>query len=263
MPVLLVSLASGAAIAGEPAPDDRYRHLVDRYRSGDAGAAGDLAEAARSGWLPRDPCRGRAECEAAAVLNLDAASRLLGALLADRADTLVGATRSLVSRQSASFAFDWLLAAGFLHQSYGRHRPAFDLYAAAIALLPRDPSALLARATALEFSVISDGFGGVVVSDRDVWRFIEPGGEPPRELSYQLANPRTETPYRGLLLEVLTRQYRDVLDLDPSATPARSRRGCSTTWGVVGPSLRLSARSAPGSLSRGDRGQRSGQGRSS
>jgi tetratricopeptide (TPR) repeat protein len=164
-------------------------------------------------------------CEAAAVLNLDAAARLLGAALPDRADALAGATRPLVSRQSLTFAFDWLLATGYLNHGYGYHSRAFDLYAAAIVLRPRDPSALLARATALEFSVIPDGFGGVVVSDRDVWQFIEPGSEPPVELAFKLSNPKTDAPYRQLLLEVLTRQYREVLDLDPSLSEARLRLG--------------------------------------
>jgi tetratricopeptide (TPR) repeat protein len=146
-------------------------------------------------------------------------------MLVDPADDLVGATHPLVSRQSPTFAFDWLLAAGSLLQGYGNHGRGFQLYDAALELRPRDPAALLWRATALEFSVIPDGFGAVVVADRDVWRFIEPGSEPPRGLSYELANPRTQNPYRGLLLEVLTRQYRDVLHLDPASTEARLRLG--------------------------------------
>jgi tetratricopeptide (TPR) repeat protein len=189
-------------------------------------AARDLAEALGSGApLPRDWCRGGEVCAAAAVLNLHAASLLFGALHGDRADELIDATRPPVNRQAEPFALGWLLAAGSLHQSYGDHATAFDLYTAALELRPTDPSALLARATALEFSVIPDGFGAVVVADRDVWRFLQPGGEPPRELSYQLANPRTETPYRRLLLELLTRQYRDILEIDPALAEARLRLG--------------------------------------
>jgi tetratricopeptide (TPR) repeat protein len=223
--VLLVSLAGGVATAGGLEPDDRYLRLVDRYRSGEAGAASELAEVVRSGWLPRAQCRARAECEAAAVLNLHAASRLYEARVVDRGDDLVGATRPMVSRQAAAFAFDWLLAAGFLHQGFGDHGRGFDLYTAGLALRPRNASALLARATALEFSVLPDGFGGIVVSDRDVWRVLYGGGEPPSELSYQLANPRTEAPYRGHLLELVRRQYRAVLELDPASTEARLRLG--------------------------------------
>jgi tetratricopeptide (TPR) repeat protein len=130
-----------------------------------------------------------------------------------------------VSRQRASFIFDWRLAAGSLHQAFGDHARAFGLYAAALELRPRDPSALLARATALEFSVITDGFGAVAVGDVNVWQFLSPSGTPPLELSFQLANPRTQTPYRGLLLEFLTRQYRDILEFDPARTEARLRLG--------------------------------------
>jgi tetratricopeptide (TPR) repeat protein len=130
-----------------------------------------------------------------------------------------------VSRQAATFAFDWLLASGALQQSYGNHARAFRCYAAALELRPADPSALLARATALEFSVLPDGFGAVVVADWDIWQLLEPGGEPPRELAYRLANPRTEAPYRRLLLEILTQQYRHVLELDSARTEARLRLG--------------------------------------
>jgi tetratricopeptide (TPR) repeat protein len=222
---LLASVVVGWATDQEPGPDDAYRRLVARYRSGDTEAARDLAEAVNAGRLPRGPCPGRAECEAAAVLNLDAAAWLLGATRGDRAEDLVGATRPLVSRQSATFAFDWLLAAGSLHQRYANHARGFELYASALELRPGDPLALLARATALEFSVMPDGFGAVVVADRDVWRLLQPGGEPPAELAFKLANPRTETPYRRLLLEFLTRQYRDILEVDPALAEARLRLG--------------------------------------
>jgi tetratricopeptide (TPR) repeat protein len=130
-----------------------------------------------------------------------------------------------VSRQAAAFAFDWLLAAGFLHQGFGNHGRGFDLYAAALALRPRNASALLARATALEFSVLPDGFGGIVVADRDVWELLEPGGDAPSELAYKLANPRSEAPWRRYLLEFLTRQYRSLLELDPALREARLRLG--------------------------------------
>jgi tetratricopeptide (TPR) repeat protein len=217
-----VITASAASPQDEPASAE-YRRLVRLYRAGDPQAARSLLEAGVP--LPKEPCHGRVECEAAAVLNLDAAAFLLGAAQGDRARTLVDATRPLVSRQAAAFTLDWHLAAGYLHQGYGNHAWAFELYAAALALRPGDPSALLARATALEFSVLPDGFGAVVVTDRDVWRLLEPGGEPPRELAYQLANARSEAPYRRLLLEFITRQYRDVLARDPTRAEARLRLG--------------------------------------
>ncbi len=223
LPVLLASL--GAAAATAEGPEDQYRRLVDRYRSGDREAAGELAEAVNSGWLPRGPCQGGAECEAAAVLNLEAASRLLKAMRVDRATDLVGATRLLVNRQSPGFAFDWLLAAGLLHQSYGDHGHGFELFAAALDLRPDSPTALLARATALEASVIPDGFGGVLVAERSVWRLLYPVGHPPPELSHLLANPRSEKPYRRMLLDYVARQYRTILDLDSSSTEARLRLG--------------------------------------
>ena len=216
-------VASAGATAPDEAPSAEYRRLVRLYRAADPEAALGLLEAGVP--PPKDPCQGREECEAAAVLNLDAAGLLLAAGQADRASALVEATRPLANRQATAFRLDWLLAAGYLHQRYADHARAFALYAAALELRPRDPSALLARATALEFSVLPDGFGAVVVGDRDVWRFLEPGGEPPRELAYQLANARTETPYRRLLLEFVTRQYRDVLELDPAQAEARLRLG--------------------------------------
>jgi tetratricopeptide (TPR) repeat protein len=227
--VLAFLLASAALGRATEPPEEEldYRHLVLLYRSGGAEAAGELARAVDSGarW-PRDWCRGREECEATAVLSLHAASILLVAAREENAERLVEATRPLVSRQNATFAFDWLLTAGALHQAHANHARAFRLYVEALRLRPADPSALLARATALEHSVIPDGFGAVVVADRDVWQILEPGGgEPPRELSYQLANPRTQAPWRQRLLELLTRQYRDVLELDSSRTEARLRLG--------------------------------------
>jgi tetratricopeptide (TPR) repeat protein len=217
-----VIASPGAFAQDEPASAD-YRRLVRLYRAGDAQAARRFVEAGVP--LPKDPCRGRDECEAAAVLNLDAAELLHGTMQPDRARALVEATLPLATRQAAAFTFDWLLAAGYLHQGYGNHARAFEYYAAALGMRPGDPSALLAQATALEFSVLPDGFGAVVVADGDVWRLLEPGREPPRELAYQLANPRSEAPYRRLLLEFLTRQYRDVLELDPGRTEAALRLG--------------------------------------
>jgi len=224
--LLVASGATGWTASQEPRPDDGYRSLVARYRSGDGGAAADLAVAVSAdGRLPPSGCHGGGECEAAAVLNLHAASLLFGVAQRDRAGALVEATLPLASRQSSAFAFDWLLAAGSLHQAYSDHARAFGLYAAALELRPGDPSALLARATALEFSAIPDGFGAVVVADRDVWRLLQPRGEPPAALAFKLANPRTETPYRRLLLEFLTRQYRNILELDSTRTEARLRLG--------------------------------------
>jgi len=225
VPVLLLSLAAGAAAAEERVPDDQYRRLVDRYRSGDREAAGELAEAVNSGWLPRGSCQGGAECQAAAVLNLEAASRLFKTMRVDRAADLIDATRLLVNSQSSGFAFDWLLAAGLLHQGYGDHGHGFELFAAALDMRPGNPSALLARATALEASVIPDGFGGLLVAERSVWRLLYPVGHRPPELSHQLANPKSEKPYRRMLLDYLARQYRTVLDHDSTATEARLRLG--------------------------------------
>ncbi|HYN01170.1 MAG TPA: tetratricopeptide repeat protein, partial [Vicinamibacteria bacterium] len=216
-------IASASAFAQDESARAEYRRLVRLFRAGDQRAARGLAEAGVP--MPKQPCRGSEECEAAAVLNLDAAALLLEAGRAERATALVDATRPLASRQAATFTFDWLLAAGYLHQGYGNHAWAFEYYAAALGLRPGDPTALLARATALEFSVLPDGFGGLVVADRDVWRLLEPGGEPPRELAYQLANARSEAPYRRLLLEFVTRQYRDVLARDPAQAEARLRLG--------------------------------------
>ncbi|HSD27252.1 MAG TPA: hypothetical protein VLL75_08105 [Vicinamibacteria bacterium] len=224
--LVLASAAAGWAAGQQPETEGEYQRLVARYRSGDTEAAASHAVAVASGApLPRGACGSADECQAVAVLNLHAASLLFGVMQVDRARAILDATRPLVSRPAAAFAFAWLLAAGSLHQAYADHARAFGLYAAALELRPGNSSALLARATALEFSAIPDGFGAVVVADRDVWSVLYPGGQPPRELSSHLANRRTETPYRRVLLEFLTRQYRALLDVDSSSTEARLRLG--------------------------------------
>jgi tetratricopeptide (TPR) repeat protein len=230
--VLILGLACFLAAAAQPAArvDAPYPGLVARYRTGDRSAARDLARDPASVLRaliqkPAAWCHVPDECRAAAVLNLEASSLLSARRLQKDAGALLDATVALVNRQSASFAFAWLLAAGHAHQAYGDHASAYALYSQALDLKRADPDALLARATALEFSVIPDGFGAIVVADQDVWRLLAAGSEPPAELSYRLATASKDDPARRHLLQLLTVQYRDVLQLDPARNEARLRLG--------------------------------------
>lgn len=223
---LAVVLASAVPLGAEASAGAAAPDLVARYRAGDPGAARSLAGAVASGmrW-PKTPCGGWGDCEAAAVLGLDAASLLLASRREGQADVLIRETASQASRLSPGFAFEWLLGAGSLLQAYGRHDRAFGLHVRALDLRSNDPDALLGRATALEFSVIPDGFGAIAVADRDVWPFIEAGSDPPPGLSQRLADPKSPDPARWRLLEVLTGQYRSILLLDPGRHEARLRLG--------------------------------------
>jgi tetratricopeptide (TPR) repeat protein len=223
---LAVVLACAAPLGAEASGGVDAPALVARYRAGDPGAARALAGAVASGmrWPPA-PCGGWADCEAAAVLGLDAASVLIAGRREGQADGLIRETASQVSRLAPGFAFDWLLGAGSLLQAYGRHDRAFGLHMRAIDLRPNDPDALLGRATALEFSALPDGFGAIAVADRDVWPFIEAGSDPPSGLSQRLADPKSTDSSRWRLLEVLTGQYRSILLLDPGRPEARLRLG--------------------------------------
>jgi hypothetical protein len=204
----ILTLPPPTGLAGGRDGAEDYPRLVERYGAGDREAADFLASALGAmGREPRVACHGREECEAAAVLNLDAAAILLEERREDRAGALLEATHPFVARQAAGFALDWLLAAAALRQAYGNHSEAFTLYQLALGRRPRESRALLGRATALEFSAIPDGFGGVVVADRDVWRELRAGGDTPAGLSSLLADPKGH-PYRRLLLEHLTRLYR-------------------------------------------------------
>jgi tetratricopeptide (TPR) repeat protein len=224
--ILALPPAAGLAEGRDGRGPEDYLQLVARYRNGDPEAAQILAAAMGAGSrVPPEPSHGRAECEAAAVLNLETAAVLCRGGREHLAGELLDATRGLLARQASGFAFDWLLAAAALHQAYADHARAFRLYERALDLRPRDPLALLGLTTALEFSAIPDGFGGVGVSPRDIWPFLQVSGEPPSDLAFQLANPRADEPYRRLLLEHLTRRYREVLALDRSLAEARLRLG--------------------------------------
>ena len=233
-PALLAALlfagTSSAARPEDAARREEYRRLVELYRTGDAEAAA----ASLASWPARDLARataraeshGRLEDRSAAVLDLHAAALALGSGREKEAAALIDAGVVLVGRPGlgGSFAPSWQLAAGYLLQSFGDRARAFRHYAAALALRPGDPEALLARATALEFSALPDGFGGIVVADRDVWPFLAAGGVSPAELS-ALLHGGSKTPYGRFLLESLTRQYRDVLARDSSLAEARLRLG--------------------------------------
>jgi tetratricopeptide (TPR) repeat protein len=225
--VALVAAVLSASAHAAVEAGDAYRRLVARYREGDRQAARELAVDSPL-LLPsrRVPCGpGAGGCEAAAVLNLEALSLLFEGRRRDTAAELLDATLPVVRRSGADFAFDWLLAAGALCQAWADHAGAFRLYQEALALRPADAGAIFARATTLEFSVIPDGFGALVVADQDVWPLLQLPGWPPSELAYRLANPKSEGSTRPRLLEVVTREYRDVLRRDPAATEARLRLG--------------------------------------
>jgi tetratricopeptide (TPR) repeat protein len=205
-----------------------YSQLVERYRSGDAHAASDLVWMLSSGAPWGGPqCATPAQCRAAAVLDLEASARLCAEGRTADAATLTEETLPLVERRRDELAFDWLLAAGHLLQAHGDHGRAYPLYARALRLEPKDPAALLAQATALEFSVLPDGFGGTPVSAEEVAEVLLPGRGRERSpnLAYELANPKSESPARRDLLGLLTRRYRDLLGIDPTRTEARLRLG--------------------------------------
>jgi hypothetical protein len=144
--VLLASAATDRATGQETAADDAHRRLVGRYRAGDTVAARSVTSAVDSRTpLPRGACQGREECEAAAVLNL-AASLLFGGMHGEGARDLIESTLPLVSRQAATFTFDWLLAAGALHQAYADPpvpsgcTPQLELRPGSVGLLARAAS---------------------------------------------------------------------------------------------------------------------------
>jgi tetratricopeptide (TPR) repeat protein len=228
----LLGSAGVAARAQSPARAD-YERLVRRYREG-----GWLAPAEElAGWpskavaeiLPRWRCGSRKECRAAAVLDLNAAALLFAAERREEAGVLLRDGRARLDEpgQDDRFAFAWHLASGYLCQAYAAHDEAFGCYARALSLRRDDPMALLARATALEFSVLPDGFGGFAVAGQNVWPFLSMTmGEPPSDLLFLLANPSAGAPqYRRALLESLTREYRSVLQRDRSLDEARLRLG--------------------------------------
>jgi tetratricopeptide (TPR) repeat protein len=227
--------------AGDKVPplQDEYEALIARYRSGDAEAPSTLASwpPAEVGRLARDlDCFDRSKCEAAAVLQLESAARSFqrGRLASAAAQGATGgeivarlADRSpgRVARETSEFLFRWFLAAGNLSQGYGLHADAFALYTAALDVRPTGASAVLARATAIEASVLPDGFGGVLLSE-DVLRPLlgyMPGQPVASGLDERVGDPASTDHVRGLW--VLAREYRAVLDADATSDEARLRLG--------------------------------------
>jgi len=226
-------LAPGTSPSGaeriEPPLRQAFARLVQRYASDPEPVAEQIAS-----WREHDlrdavdhaGCRGSRECRTAAVLDLHIAALLFDRQRTEDAVRLIDAGLALVEPSfDVGFLVSWHLAAGYLCQAHGDHARAFTHYSSALERRPDDLSALLARATALEFSAIPDGFGGIVVAAGDVWPFLATGGAPPAELSALLKNAHGETPYRRLLLEWLTREYRHLLARDGSLAEARLRLG--------------------------------------
>jgi tetratricopeptide (TPR) repeat protein len=231
----------GLAGADEKTPplQDEYEALIARYRSGDAGAASTLAA-----WPPAEvrrlarglDCFHRSRCEAAAVLQIESAARSFDAGRFDYAAaevttggeivaTLAARSPGQMPPETSEFLVRWFLAAGNLSQRYGLHADAFALYTAALDVRPKDASAVLARATAIEASVLPDGFGGVLLSE-DVLRPLlgyMPGQPVASGLDERVGDPASPDHVRGL--RVLAREYRAVLDADATSDEARLRLG--------------------------------------
>ena len=210
---------------------EEYRRLIERYATGDSSAPAILAS-----WPGVDlavvaaPAGSAAPREnwAGAVLALHTAALLLNVERGNEATALIDAGGALAGGPGPGedFARSWHLAAGYLRQSFGSHDRAFQHYRSALQLHHDDPESLLARATALEYSVLPDGYGAVPVAADEVWSFMECDGRAPDGLAARLAHPeRASTSLRWRLLELLVRQYRDVLARDGSLVEARLRLG--------------------------------------
>jgi tetratricopeptide (TPR) repeat protein len=228
---LLVEPVSRAALVDRPRRQ-AYAELALQYVSEPAPVTLRLAS-----WPPDDlrdaaahpGCRGGHECQATAVLDLDTAALLFNSGRQEDALSLLDAGRELVERWfDVRFTASWHLAAGYLYQAHADHNRAFKHYAAVLERYPSDSAALLARATSLEVSAIPDGFGGIVVADRDAWPFLGvtgEGGDPAAYLPARLRDP--DSHYHRRLLEWLTREYRQLslVARDGGLEEARLRLG--------------------------------------
>ena len=186
--------------------------MVRRYASGDPSAAALLALSPRVDLAAMVTTPG--ECAPASVLALHAAALLLHSAREAEAKALIEAGSALSVRQDGGddFARRWQLAAGYLWQSYGNHDRAYWHYQAALRLSHDDPECLLARATAVEFSALPDGYGAVPVSRDEILTMIN------RPLA-------ASTTARSRLLELIARNYEDVLARNASLGEARLRLG--------------------------------------
>jgi tetratricopeptide (TPR) repeat protein len=230
-----LTLLAGAVVPARAQSSDLggYERLRERYQEGDwHAAARELAgwpQRALAEGLSRRPYGSPGESKAAAVLDLHAAALALEVERQEEATVLLQHGRLHLGElwRDYGFKFAWHLASGYLWQGYASHDRAFDCYTQALSLRRDDPMARLARATALEFSVLPDGFGGITVADKDVWPFLSMASrERPPELAPLLADPMTEAPqFRRTLLESLTREYREALERDGSLDEARLRLG--------------------------------------
>jgi tetratricopeptide (TPR) repeat protein len=202
----------------------------------------------------------RAVCRAAAVLQLDAAARQFALGRREEGSTELDGGRRLLERlvpglqleplpmaqrtarlgpppertargsvpdgPDARFASAWLTTSGALLQSLGDHGRAYREYWTALVARPADLEARMGWATALEASVLSDGFGVLAVADLDLDRLLNPLpglGWRTRTLSEDAT--REGHAVRKRLLEALAREYRAVLEAQPARSEARLRLG--------------------------------------
>lgn len=229
---------AGPAEARDSARAEEYEALLGQYRAGETARAAD----GLAGWTPaaaaraarRLDCFHRADCEAAAVLHLEAAARCFESVRSDDAAAQIAAGRRILAKLGATvpahspsrteeFLYGWHVAAGCLQQGYAFHADALGSYRAALEIRPGDPAARLARATAVEASVLTDGFGGVLAAGS-----LPPliGYAPGRFAPGPRQRPDDPAgPYWMPLLRFLANEYRAVLGAGGPAGEARLRLG--------------------------------------
>ena len=166
-----------------------------------------VAETAAGGERPRASARLRGTpttrprrrtgevCETAAVLNLDAAALLLGATQAARAEALLDADSRPPSTARAPPSRSTGCSPRATCTRRTKPRPGFRALrggARAAARATRRPFSREPRPSSSPCSRTASA--RLVVADRDVWRLLQPGGEPPRELAYQLSNAEERGP---------------------------------------------------------------------
>jgi tetratricopeptide (TPR) repeat protein len=218
--LLACASATGAQspATGDGSGTEGYRQLVRRYASGDPSAAALLALSPRVDLAAVVTNPG--ECAPASVLALHAAALLLHSAREAEAKALIEAGSALSGRQDGGddFARRWQLAAGYLWQSYGNHDRAYWHYQTALRLSHDDPECLLARATAIEFSALPDGYGAVPVARDEILTMMN------RPFDHFMGLAASTTA-RSRLLELIARSYEDILARNASLGEARLRLG--------------------------------------
>jgi tetratricopeptide (TPR) repeat protein len=219
---------------------EEYRLLIGQYRAGETRrVVTRLASWPRSELVraaAQLDCFHRKDCEAAAVLHLEAAAQGFEAARHEDAATQIAAGRAILRQlaapfpslgpsETAKYLSAWYLAAGHLLQAYGFHGDAFASYSLALEIRPGDAVTTLARASAIEASALPDGFGGVLVDEASLLPLL---GYPPGQvlasgLQQRVGDP--SSPDHVQLLRFLAKEYRFVLGSHPTLLEARLRLG--------------------------------------